>query len=600
MIFMRNAVLRFKFSCACILFCAIVPSNGFSEDLQRSPRSLSTAEIPRVVPSPTGTVNALDYGLVNNPSCSIDATASLNTAIAAAAGRKLVLPSGTFCLNTAASTLKIASTMEIQGQGAATIIQWNAPSGSPAAPVINVLASAPDTVIDNLSIDALPARASYTTPTYFDSNPWGGVALVIEADRFHGSNLRVSEGYNNCIGIGAMKGDQSIAGRPAFVTLDKIYTTKCGSGNATSGPILGHNGAGIDNGSGGGAIISNAIDVQSYLGFIDDIGAQAYGSWSNISSFNAKSDPHGGPHQSGIGFSAFAPNSTYTNIAIYNPENYGIWNDFYADNSVWSNVLIKNPKKYCVNFKGPATFNNLQCTDPSAAGLAAYPALLIDTSGAPWVRSLIINNFSLSGKNQSVAIQATSENTRNNMTGLITAGPLSGVTAAYRIDSSITGLQIISKGKNGVGYGNPFATYPWDFAGTLRAQASIANASWKSCAYGNNTCPNGGNVYIADFASPEKRLGMGYDPVNDLFVFQSIEAGALAKPLALNPSGGGVQIGQQSLPTNASSGFPYIPATSGAPTGVPAVVKGMVPMQYDTTNHKLWIYDGGWKSVTVN
>ncbi|MEZ2218574.1 hypothetical protein [Rhizobium sp. RCC_161_2] len=483
---MRNTLLHFKFSHACILFCAIAPSNGFSEDMQNSGRLSNAAEIQRVVSPPTGTVNALDYGLVSDPSCAIDATKSLNAAVTAAAGRKIILPSGTFCLNTATSTLKIASTTEIQGQGAGTIIQ-------------------------------------------------------------------------------------------------------------------GHNGAGIDNGGGSGAIISNAIDVQSYVGFINDIGGGAYGTWSNISSYGAKSDPRNGHlDQSGIGFATFSPNSVYTNIAVYNPENYGIWSDFHADDSVWSNVLVKNPKKYCVNFKGPATFNNLQCTDPSAAGLAAYPALLIDTSGAPWVQSLTINNFSLSGKNQSVAIQATSRTTKNNMTGLITAGPLSGVKAAYSIDSAITGLQIVSKGAHGVGYGTPFAAYPWDFAGTLRAQASAANASWKTCAYGDNTCTNSGNVYIADFASPGKRLGMGYDPVNDLFVLQSIEAGGLAKPLALNPSGGSVQMGQQSLPTNASTGFPYIPATAGAPTGVPTPVNGMVPMQYDTTNHKFWIYDGGWKSVTVN
>ena len=596
---MRNAVRHVKLSHLCILFCTIIPSNSVSEDLQSSGRP--TAGASTLAPSSTSIVNALDYGLVSDPSCVIDATSTLNAAMKSAAGRKLILPSGTFCLNTAASTLKIASTTEIQGQGAATVIRWNAPNGTPAAPVIDVLASAPGTVIDNLTVDALPAGVSYTTPTYFGSNPWGGVAFVIQGDRFHGTNLRVSKGYNNCIGIGAMKGNVAVSGRPSFVILDNIHTSNCGSGDETRGSTLGHNGAGIDNGSGGGAIISNAIDVQSYIGFVNDIGGGAYGTWSNISSFNAKSDPKNvNLDQSGIGFATYSPNSTYTNIAVYDAENYGIWSDFYAYNSVWSNILVKNPKKYCVNFKGPATFNNLQCTDPSAAGKAAYPALLIDSSGAPWAQSLTINNFSLSGKNQSVAIQATSRNTKNNITGLITAGPLNGVNAAYSIDSTITGLQIISKSAHGVGYGNPSASYPWDFAGTLRAQASTPNASWKTCAYGDNTCPNSGNVYISDFASPGKRLGMGYDPVNDLSVLQSVQAGLLAKPLALNPSGGSVQIGQQSLPMNASTGFPYIPATEGAPTGVPAAVKGMVPMQYDTTNHKLWIYDGGWKSVNFN
>ena len=57
------------------------------------------------------------------------------------------------------------------------------------------------------------------------------------------------------------------------------------------------------------------------------------------------------------------------------------------------------------------------------------------------------------------------------------------------------------------------AAYPWDFIGTIRAQPSTANASWKACAYGNTACPNGGNVYISDFASPEKRLGTDVIPL---------------------------------------------------------------------------------------
>lgn len=144
------------------------------------------------------------------------------------------------------------------------------------------------------------------------------------------------------------------------------------------------------------------------------------------------------------------------------------------------------------------------------------------------------------------------------------------------------------------------AAYPWDFIGTIRAQPSTANASWKACAYGNTACPNGGNVYISDFASPEKRLGTGCDPINDLFVLLSIQAGVSARPLAINPSGGNVQLGQQSLSTKGDSGFPYIPSTNGAPTGIPSTVNGMMPMQYDRTNHKFWIYDGGWKGVTLN
>lgn len=56
---------------------------------------------------------------------------------------------------------------------------------------------------------------------------------------------------------------------------------------------------------------------------------------------------------------------------------------------------------------------------------------------------------------------------------------------------------------------------------------------------------------------------------------------------------------QAALATNATHGFTYIPTSAGAPTGVPASYTGKVAMQYDTTNNKLWVYNGGWKFVVL-
>lgn len=51
------------------------------------------------------------------------------------------------------------------------------------------------------------------------------------------------------------------------------------------------------------------------------------------------------------------------------------------------------------------------------------------------------------------------------------------------------------------------------------------------------------------------------------------------------------------LATTATSGHGYIPTCAGTPTGVPATVTGFAALIYDTTAHKLWHYDAGWKTV---
>lgn len=51
--------------------------------------------------------------------------------------------------------------------------------------------------------------------------------------------------------------------------------------------------------------------------------------------------------------------------------------------------------------------------------------------------------------------------------------------------------------------------------------------------------------------------------------------------------------------TNANDGFLYIPTCAGTPTGTPTAYTGKVAMIYDTTNNKLYIYNGGWKGGTA-
>jgi hypothetical protein len=57
--------------------------------------------------------------------------------------------------------------------------------------------------------------------------------------------------------------------------------------------------------------------------------------------------------------------------------------------------------------------------------------------------------------------------------------------------------------------------------------------------------------------------------------------------------------GNGALVTTATDGFLYIPTMAGAPTGVPTTKTGYVATVYDTTNERLYVYNGAWVSAVL-
>jgi len=62
-------------------------------------------------------------------------------------------------------------------------------------------------------------------------------------------------------------------------------------------------------------------------------------------------------------------------------------------------------------------------------------------------------------------------------------------------------------------------------------------------------------------------------------------------------SNGNVAIGNAAIATNATNCFLYIPSCAGTPTGVPTTKTGRNAMVWDSTNKKLYVYDGSWLAM---
>lgn len=63
---------------------------------------------------------------------------------------------------------------------------------------------------------------------------------------------------------------------------------------------------------------------------------------------------------------------------------------------------------------------------------------------------------------------------------------------------------------------------------------------------------------------------------------------------------GNIAFNDAALATTATKGYVMIPSCAGAPTGVPAdIPTGQVALHYDSTNNKLYVYNGAWVSTAA-
>ena len=63
---------------------------------------------------------------------------------------------------------------------------------------------------------------------------------------------------------------------------------------------------------------------------------------------------------------------------------------------------------------------------------------------------------------------------------------------------------------------------------------------------------------------------------------------------------GNVVTSSAALSTSATNGFLYVPTCAGAPSGTPTAFTGTVALVFDTTDNKLYFYNGSWKAATYS
>jgi hypothetical protein len=93
---------------------------------------------------------------------------------------------------------------------------------------------------------------------------------------------------------------------------------------------------------------------------------------------------------------------------------------------------------------------------------------------------------------------------------------------------------------------------------------------------------------MEDSTASAKSLQLKVD--GDLAIFEEVGGDDVLK---LDLAGRSVIMHSAAIATNATTGFLYITACAGVPTGTPTTYTGRVPIVADSTNNKLYIYSGG-------
>jgi hypothetical protein len=292
----------------------------------------------------------------------------------------------------------------------------------------------------------------------------------------------------------------------------------------------------------------------------------------------------------GITFTKGATGTTFTIATITNNEIIAVNPIATSNNSPWaSNFVVAN------NYIQPGVdVDNGSATAGTGISFPAVAGFAI--SG---------NVFgSMNNSSNSIIIGSSATN------GVVTGNSISSTLNGIINSSASTYVDQFSPGTNKTTFSGASAGYTFD--GNVSAVKSQAAAT--TLLVNNQTSTSGassvfqattdaGSAFLKMASSGGGSLGqfictgsggMYFDASHasgGVLRFRTGSSPTQALDIDINQN---VRVGTAALATNATNGFLYVPTCAGTPTGVPTVKAGSDPIVIDTSNNRLYFYNGGW------
>lgn len=222
-----------------------------------------------------------------------------------------------------------------------------------------------------------------------------------------------------------------------------------------------------------------------------------------------------------------------------------------------------------------------------------------------------------------------------NGSALVLTSTSSGTPAADYVSTVVGGAEAwrtVNGGQIIVGYTASVTTGvtgSFQMHGATAAKSSFVNARWQNAAGGagnilvksrsgtiglNAIVQNGDTLGFVSFVGDDGASFItganitaqvdgtpGISDMPTLLAFSTTQngSGSVTERMRID-NAGNVIVNTAALATTATDGFLYIPSCPGTPTGVPTSYTGRLPMVFDSTNNRLYIYDGAWISAAFS